>query len=190
MAIFLNKIILNYFFTPIFLLIILIGILFQPTIFNNGSVVNLDKEIKSTFFNDKNDKNENLMVFFGYVGCVDICTPRLKEISEIYNDLKDKMNIDFYFINLTDSVSSDIADIYVKNFNENFKGIQLSKVDLEKLKSDFNVFSIKSLINENELEHTSFLFYLKKENNVYRIKKIFTASILDKTFVRNEILGL
>ncbi len=184
---FLNKIILNYFFTPIFLLLILIVILFQPTIFNSGTVLNSNKKIKSTFFNSK---NENLLVFFGYVGCVDVCTPRLKEISEIYDELKNKIDIDFYFINLTDSISDDIADIYVKNFNKNFNGIQLSKVDLENLKSDFNVFSIKSLTNEDELEHTSFLYYLKKEDNVYRIKKIFTASILDKIFVQNEILGL
>ena len=179
--------ILNYLITPIILIVVIVVISFSPTFFPKNTISNVKKSIKSDFFKDK--KNENILLFFGYVGCVDICTPRLKEISDVYEEIKDDIDVKFYFINLTDSISNEIADLFVKNFNKDFTGIQLQKKDLVTLKNDFDVFSVKSLVSDYDLDHTSFLFLVKRENDEYKIRKIFTASKFEKEILVKSILG-
>ena len=69
----------------ILLSIVLVSILIMiiPTFFTNGiSRVVLHKEINLPLI--LNDEKDIALVFFGYSGCSDICTPRLYSINEIY----------------------------------------------------------------------------------------------------------
>lgn len=177
----------NYTFVPFVLIILFVVILFYPTIFPNYSMSKVDRTINNSFFENK--KDENILLFFGYVGCVDVCTPRLKEISSIYDELKKEMEVKFYFINLTNSVSNKIANLFVKNFNEEFEGIQLEKKEREALKNEFNVFSVKSLSNDFDLDHTASLFFVQKVKDEYKLKRIFMTSRFEKETIVNSILG-
>ncbi|MCK4875553.1 MAG: SCO family protein, partial [Sulfurimonas sp.] len=60
---------------------------FISSYFSQKEYVEINREIKSTLFNSYEEKN--LLIFFGYVGCADICTPRLQELSSVYEKLKD-----------------------------------------------------------------------------------------------------
>lgn len=182
-----NKII-NFILAPLLLFFTVAFIFFYSTLFPNNSILEVNKKIESTFFDDK--KSENILIFFGYVGCIDICTPKLKEISNVYDKIKDNIDVKVYFINLTNSVSSQIADLFAKGFNKDFVGIQLPKKELEILKSDFDVFSSISLKNKEELDHTSFIFLVKKNKKDYTINKIFTSNRFDEDFIIKDILGL
>lgn len=182
-----NKII-NFIFAPLLLIFVVSFIFLYQTFSPEDTILKVDKKVTSNFFVDK--KSENILVFFGYVGCVDTCTPKLKEISKIYEKVKNKMDIEFYFINLTNSISSDLADIFAKSFNKDFIGVQLNKKELEKLKSDFNVFSSTNLKQKDELDHTSYVFLLKKNKKDYTIKKIYTSNKFDEEFIVNDILGI
>jgi len=162
-------------------LAIIIVIIVSPFIgsyFSQNHYVEMDKEIISSVFNKYNEKN--LLVFFGYVGCIDICTPRLNEISSIYKKLK-KSNLDVgvVFINTSKLQDQELSDLFAKSFNKDFKGIYLKEEALNNLKKEFKVYSAKSLSNPNEINHTSFLYLLKKIKSKYFLKIIYTAVPLD-----------
>ena len=157
------------------LLTIFIIILFSPFISSYVSkqeYVEINREIKSEVFN-KYD-SENILIFFGYVGCIDICTPRLNEVSIIYEDLK-KLNIDVkvLFVNLTKQNDPELVDLFAKSFNENFEGIYLEKSELNSLKKEFRVYSALKLGSSYEVDHTAFLYLIKKVNSKYYLNKIY-----------------
>ena len=132
----------------------------------------INREINSELFNHY--KSKNILVFFGYVGCIDICTPRLNEMSTIYENLK-KLNIDVkvLFINLTKQNDPDLVNLFAKSFNEDFEGIYLDKSELNSLKKEFRVYSVPKLGSSYEVDHTAFLYLLKKVDSKYYLNKIY-----------------
>lgn len=145
---------------------------FVSSYFSQKEYVKINKEIKSTLFDSYDEKN--LLLFFGYVGCIDICTPRLHELSSIYEKLKKaKIETQVLFINLTKLEDPELADLFAKSFNKNFKGIYLEKPKLDTLKKEFNVYSAPALGNSAELDHTTYLYLLKKVDSKYYLNKIY-----------------
>ena len=158
--------------TSITILIIILLLPLVYSYFPQKEYVEINKEIKSTLFDSYDEKN--ILLFFGYVGCIDICTPRLQELSIEYEKLKNtRIDVQVLFINLTKQEDHELADLFAKYFNKDFKGIYLEKPELEALKSEFNVYSAPALGNSNELDHTAFLYLLKKINSKYYLKKIY-----------------
>ncbi len=148
---------------------------FISSYFSQKEYVEINREIRSTLF-DSYD-NKNLLIFFGYVGCADICTPRLYELSLIYEKLKDtKIDVQVLFINLTKLEDPEVANLFAKSFNKDFKGIYLQKPELESLKREFNVYSAPALGDPDEVDHTTFLYLLKKVDSKYYLKKIYTKT--------------
>lgn len=146
---------------------------FISSMFSDKGYVKLDKELQSTILDSYSEKN--ILVFFGYVGCVDICTPRLSELSSEYEKLK-KKNIDVkvLFINLTKLKDHKSPDLFAKSFNKDFKGIYLHKDELESIKKELNVYSAPRIGESYEIDHTAFLFLFKKTASKYHLSKIYT----------------
>ena len=152
---------------------------FLSSYLTENNYVQVKQEIASPVFDSYDEKY--LLVYFGYVGCIDICTPRLTEISSAYNKLK-AANIDVgvVFINLSKIDDPESADLFAKSFNKNFKGIYPEKKQLESVKKEFKVYSALRLGDSYEMDHTSFLYLLKKNESKYNLNIIYTTIPLDQ----------
>ncbi len=125
----------------------------------------------------ENEKEKFALVYFGYVGCTTVCIPSLTEIAEIYKKLDEKnLNIPFYFANIDYKIPSNLPDIFAKSFDKRFNGIYNDSSQINKLKQDFNL-----LINESVLEitHSSNLYLFKRENDSYKLYKIYITHPYD-----------
>lgn len=179
-----RKKILNVFIVFILIILSFMLIFLYPKMFSKTSSVQVDKEIHSSTFQQLG--KDFYLVFFGYVGCADVCTPRLYELSNIYKNLQ-KDDIGVIFVNLKENIDNEIANSFAKSFNKNFIAIQPDKKELSILKDDFKVISINSILNDYDINHSAFLYLIKKENNSFKIKRIFTSSRFKIEDIKDEI---
>jgi protein SCO1/2 len=149
------------------------------------SSVSLNEKIKLPF---KVDENKSLfLLYFGYVGCPDVCPASLNEIDNIYKriDGKYKDRVGVYFINIIDSGN---ADEYAKYFNKNFKGVDLSLVNVMKFMNELHAYKSDPLTNSGELYHTSYLYLIKKINyDKFILKKMYYTHPYDVNIVIKDI---
>ena len=150
---------MKYYILPLFLVITIVLIFFSGNFTNTTSIIKTNQNIKSEVFRDYN--NEYLFVFFGYVGCSDICTPRLQELSFIYNELKAnyKIDIDTLFINISILRDSTLPQLFASSFNKDFDGFYLNNDSIKLLKKEFSIYSSPSLRLKGDYDHSTFLFF-------------------------------
>jgi protein SCO1/2 len=93
--------------TIIILVVIIVSILIMiiPTFFTKDfSRTSLNKEFELPLI--LNDDKDIKLLFFGYSGCADICTPRMQDISTLYKSLdkktKERVGIEFLDISVPD----------------------------------------------------------------------------------------
>jgi len=179
---------MKYYVLPFMVIVSIILILLSGNFSSSLTKIKLDRKIKSKIFNEYN--NKYLFVFFGYVGCRDICTPRLQELSPIYEELKSKhhIDIDTIFINITKLQDKEQAELFAKYFHKEFDGIYLNNDKIQKVKNEFDIYSSPSLTSKGDFDHTAFLFLLKKQKNNYYLKRIYTYSPFDKDVIVKDIL--
>ncbi len=138
--------------------------------FPNSGSLELNREVEIPF-----DIEDEALIYFGYVGCSQICTPALEELKLIDN-------IKLYFIDLN-SNPIELIDSFVKYFNPNFIGVSLKSNDLNKMVRDFSVV-ISQLPNKSgDISHSGFLYFIKKDKNRYFIKNI----LFTKPFNKNDL---
>lgn len=174
-------------FLPVLLVLVLVFISFSGNFISSAGALSVDKKIESKVF--KSFKSKYIFTFFGYVGCTTICTPRLQELSEIYEKTKqENIDISALFINLIETEDKEAANIFASYFNKEFKGISLNKKVLNQIQDEFNVYNIPSLSEDNEYNHTSFLFLLKRsKNNDYKLIRIYTQAPFDKKKIIEDL---
>ncbi|WP_419770400.1 MAG: SCO family protein [Candidatus Marinarcus sp.] len=176
-------------FFGVMIILILIATIFStafPILYSNDKAGKVNKEIQNIHFDFlKDETKEYVLLFFGYVGCGNICPPALNEISQIYNKL-DKERFSFYLINLKPNVFKDEVDPFAKAFNKEFKGIYLDEKKLIEITTKFQVkYSPKSSF---DIDHTGFLYLLEKSaNNMYKQKFIYTARPFDIEYISNDL---
>lgn len=171
------------------LIIITFSILFIiifPSIYSNNSAGRFEKQVEVDFKFLKNEKKPIVLVFFGYVGCTNICEPALKEISKIYNKT-DQDKTSFYFVNLLSDVIPESVDDYVKAFNQKFNGVYLNPKEIDDITSKLNVLYIPSMLDKNVIDHSGFLYLFTNENGIYKQKYIYTTSPFDIEYISNDI---
>lgn len=152
----------------IFISFLLIIPLIQSFVFNTSTIQNskivINKEVDVTFL--KNIDKENIVLFFGYVGCTEVCTPILEELNTIFSsneaNLKDSTAV--VFVNLTSEISHEQPQIFASFFNENFIGLHLNKKDLYTVDRKFSLFYSAGINDKNELSHSDFIYLLKKQS--------------------------
>ncbi|NQY94284.1 MAG: hypothetical protein HRT43_08985, partial [Campylobacteraceae bacterium] len=79
------KTVFGYFlilFAMVFMVIIAL-----PQFYSNSSSGRINKDVILEFDFLKEEKVPVVMLFFGYVGCGDICIPAMSELSTIYEEL-------------------------------------------------------------------------------------------------------
>lgn len=179
-------------FIPLILLFAIMIPLLQSFLFSSetkGSI-EINKEIKADFI--KSDK-KSVLVFFGYVGCIDVCTPILNDMNNLYQskefkNIKD--DVEILFVNLTPEVEISQPDIFAKYFNQNFNGIYLSRKEILNIDRDLGVFFSRDLNEKTELNHTDHIYLIENSLKSKILKNIYTTHPLNKLKIINDIMIL
>ncbi len=179
--------------TLLFVLIIIISLMVVvvPAFWSeNTTAVKTEQELDlPLILND--DKNIQL-VFFGYSTCVDVCIPRLKELSQFYNSLDKKIkdNVGILFIDISVPADPQQPAKYVRSFNPDFKGLYLNKTAVREYIQAFRVFSSRSLINKAEYNHSSYLYLVEKNGQKKWLRYIYKTAPYPLEKIKDNIKEL
>ena len=157
---------------------------------NNNGTIEINKVIKADFI--QSDK-KIILLFFGYVGCKDVCTPFLIELSKLYEsqdfDIIRK-DVKIIFVNLTPEIEEFQADLFAKYFNDNFDGIYLSKKEILNLDRNFALFFSQDLSDKAALNRTDYLYLITNINNTPYLKNIYSTHPLTEKKLIDDIITL
>lgn len=150
----------------------------------------IEKEVKADFI--KSDK-KFVLLFFGYFGCRDVCTPILEEMSKMYESKEFeelKESVDFVFVNLTPEVEAFEPDLFAKYFNNDFKGVYLSKSELFSMDRNFELYFARSLSDNSELDHTDNLYLIENNSKTKVLKSIYSTHPIKRKKLIDDIILL
>lgn len=132
-----------------------------------------------------------VLIFFGYIGCADVCVPRLGEIADVYQQYKKQSkrnDLVVLFINLRTDQSTAQADKFAKSFNPDFNGVTPSAKELQKLMRLFDAHASAGLRDKDKINHTPFLYYVHKDANRYDyLLNIYIKTPYDKTLILKDL---
>lgn len=132
------------------------------------------------------------LVFFGYVGCTDICTPRMHEIASLVQQYKHESkrnDLDVLFINLDTMSTTEQADIFTKSFHQDFIGVTLPKNQLTRTTSMFNAYFSVSLGDKTKIDHTQHLYLVRKDaNQNFYLRNIYTKVPYDTKTILDDLI--
>jgi len=178
------KTILGYFL--IFFALLFMVVIALPQFYSNSSSGRINKDVVLDFGFLKEEQAPVVMLFFGYVGCGDICIPAMSELSTIYEQL-DKSRTKVYFVNVFDETKKELPLEYAKAYNSEFTGIYLDKSAIKKVSEKLTLAIVK--ISQHEISHTGHLYILKKDelNTKYYMKYIYTTRPFDEKSIVKDI---
>lgn len=139
------------------------------------------------------DAQEDIeLIFFGYAGCLHICTPRLYNIKQWYETLspQDQKRITLKFFDLSIPLDPQTPDIFVKGFHPNFKGVYLHKNTIRNYTKVFSVYFAKSLLDETEIDHSAYLYITKRTKGVKELRAVYTTYPYDFAYLSTKIKEL
>jgi len=167
----------------IFLLIILLIFIpfVQSLLFTQSNIVHgriaVNETIEVPFLTGH--KKDTIVLFFGYVGCTEVCAPILKELKSMYEKQefeKFYSSVDIIFVNLLSKVKPAEANRFAETFNKNFQGIYLSQSQLFKIERKFRLFFSQNLLNKTKLNHTDYIYLIERQNNgQFILKNIYNT---------------
>ena len=113
------------------------------------------------------------VIFFGYVGCPEVCPVSLAKIAETSRKLNDN-KLQVVFISLNNKSQAE-TEKFAKIFDSSFVGFKLSKDEQRELIERFNVFwSPERKIIKREAAHSPYIYFLKKEKEAWILKNVYT----------------
>jgi protein SCO1/2 len=138
------------------------------------------------------DKQDIELVFFGYAGCTDVCTPRLENLGKWYDTLsqKTKEHVRVKFLDLSVPQDKTLPDNFAKAFHPDFKGVFLDDDILRVYTKTFSVYFAKSLIDDTQMDHTTNLYLIKRDDKRKQLRYIYTAFPYDFAQIESDIQGL
>jgi len=143
----------------------------------SSTKLEINKTIKNTFLNDID--TDTVVLFFGYVGCVDICTPILQDLATMYESKEIKPIQDRFkvvFVNLTFQVDPLQPKYFAQFFHKKFEGIYLSQNELHNIDRVFSLYYSTSLLNDLEVNHTDNIYLLKRNKDIWILKSIYFSN--------------
>jgi len=179
--------------TLILISVVMVSVLIMitPTFFTkNISRIELKKELILPLI--LNDKKDIKLVFFGYSGCADICTPRLQSINKLYKTLNQdtKKRVGVEFLDISVPYDNTLPLRFAQFFNTDFKGIYLNNKVLREYTKAFNVYFSQSLIDKTEYDHTTNLYLIKKTKNKKELRYIYNSYPYDFEQINLDIKEL
>ena len=150
-----------------FITLITIAPLLLSSLFSNQSSgkIEVNQPIEAPYLSSK---REFMRIYFGYVGCVKVCTPILHNLDLLYRSeplqgLNGK--VDFCFINLKEEVEQDQPAMFAKGFNPNFQGVYLSRKELMSIDREFNLYFSRTLGDAHEIDHSDYLYLVQRQKD-------------------------
>lgn len=113
-------------------------------------------------------KKEYMLVFYGYVGCVKVCSPVLDNLNTFYSSdafSKFEPSVDLIFVNLLPQLSPEQPDQYVKSFNPKFIGVYLTQQQIAGIDKELNLYLSNRADEAFELDHSDHVYLIKREKN-------------------------
>ncbi|WP_372998219.1 SCO family protein [Sulfurimonas sp.] len=172
------------------LLVIVVSVLIMiiPTFLTKGiSRTSIHKEFELPLV--LNDDKDIKLLFFGYSGCADICTPRMQDISTLYKSLsyETAKRVGIEFLDISTPDDKTLPNRFAHFFNEDFKGIYLDKNILREYTKVFSVYFSKSLMDKTEYDHTANLYLTKRSKNKKEIRYIYNSYPYDFNQIKLDI---
>ena len=155
----------------------------------DGSI-SVSKEVRADYI--KSDK-KIVLLFFGYVGCKYVCTPDLEAIATLYEsqefkEIKDK--VDVIFVNLKPEVGKDEPDLFAKSFDSDFKGVYLSKAEIQNIDRGFGISFSDDLEDKTQLNHSDNLYLIQNSAKGKLLRKIYFLHPLNSISLTKELIEL
>jgi protein SCO1/2 len=179
-----------------FLLILLVitlsaSVVILPTFFTKGlSRVELQQDFQLDLILDKESDIE--LVFFGYAGCINICTPRLESLGKWYTTLpkETQERVGLKLLDLSIPEEKDLPDDFAKAFHPKFEGIFLDRDIIRVYTKVFSVYFSTSMLDSSEVDHTAHLYLVKRDQKGKQLRFIYTAFPYDFKQIQSDIQEL
>ena len=170
---------------PLFLLVIVGLSLLAGRFGSDDGVVFVDIPVVNPHFDAFTAPN--LLVFFGYAGCEDVCTPRLFELADIYRGFGEQQqrDTDVVFVNITSLSDPELPGLFAASFHPDFRAITPEKEALHRLMRTFTARYAPSLRQNGTIDHTAFLYLLKRQTTGYAINGILVQTPFRAESIQN-----
>jgi len=119
------------------------------------------------------------LLFFGYAGCINICTPRLESLSTWYTQFKNRSRVGVRFIDISAPEDKTLPMEFAQAFNKEFIGVYLTPPQIREYTRPFQVYFSQSLMDSTEFDHTANLYLLKREGKRKVLRYIYTTYPFD-----------
>lgn len=178
-----------------FFVLLLVAVpLVQSLFFAHQTVgrIMIDQPIDAPYLKDS--KKELTLVFFGYVGCMRVCTPILYQLDDFYDSsifASLKPFVGVTFVNLMPEVGVDQPQSFAHSFNPQFEGVYLTQKELMGIDREFGVFFSKSLSEKGEIDHSDHIYLIeRKKNGIVVLKNIYTTHPINRALIVSDIQKL
>jgi protein SCO1 len=167
------------------------GVMLLPTFFTKDiSRIALEQTVELEHILSGDKPLE--LVFFGYSGCSDVCTPRLGALAAFYEgvDSETKKHLRVRFIDISTPKDPTLPQRFAEYFHKDFVGISLKPHTLRDYTKPFELFFAPSLQDATEFDHTAHLYLLSKRGGKKAIRYIYTAYPYDFKQIQKDIKEL
>lgn len=118
-------------------------------------------------FNQQSLNQKPSLLFFGFTHCPEICPTTLSELSNVVDNLKNKIkptNIIFVTVDPQRDTQEYLKD-YIQYFNGNIIAVTGEAIEIKKLADNWNVFFEKVNTSDNDytFNHTATVFMLDQK---------------------------
>lgn len=126
---------------------------------------------------DRQVPYKNWWIFFGYVGCADICPDTLARLRNAYLRLPDHVRPGVALIDATAAADATALINYVRGFHPDFQAYSPSPAELEQLSRQFGA-RIALRPNERGLNHSGAVYQLHRDGYDWVLIRTFQESRL------------
>lgn len=172
-------------------LLVAFGVMVVPTLFTKN-ISRIEATQSFSLEDILNAEQSVELIFFGYAGCSDICTPRLASLALFYKALPMEMqeHLGVRFIDISNAQDATLSQRFASYFHKDFVGITPQSRSLREYTKPFDVYFAPSFQDAGEFDHTAHLYLVSKRKGIKQIRYIYTAYPYDFKQIRSDIKEL
>jgi len=150
--------------------------------------VSLNQKIELKHVLDSTKELE--LVFFGYSGCLNVCTPRLEALALWYKNTQAQDRVGVRFIDVSSPKNKALPLQFAQAFNKDFLGVYLNPSVVREYARVFKVYFAQALWDKTEYDHTAHLYLVQRKEGSKRLRVIYTAYPFNFKQINQDILEL
>lgn len=164
------------------------GLLFRGTV---STRIPVDAPLDAPFLDAV--PRSTILLYFGYVGCGDVCTPLLGNLAALYDAepfAALRAHVGVAFANLTYEIDPEQPALFAMASHPAFIGIHLDRSRLQGLSRLFRLYYARRLGDPRAMDHTDFVYLLQRKGGGYRLVSFYSTHPLDGGRLRADIAAL